>query len=347
MGAASSTSKRLERAEKTGVLALREQGASSLPDRVWTLRSLRSLDVGHNRLLSLPQGVGKLSSLTSLAVEGNRLKALPPALGQLTKLENLTASHNLLTALPDALAALARLKKLAVSHNSIEVMRRWLPCSNFYALHRPTITTFLFPHRRLPPPPPSSIASPVLLPVPRSRSPRPPLWLPICPASLPLAPRLAAPPSFAWLVLFSHLPRCLAQRHLPPPSLLRPAECARPGRPELQPAELSPRPRAGRTQANQGEHPKASITTCIILLPLPARVGPHPASRNAPPPSSAEPALLPSELSTRPPTYPSSVSQLAPSFLPVSPSARLPCLFTLPPSSPSSDSRPARQHSHP
>ena len=51
-------SKRLERAEKTGVLSVQELGLTSLPDNIWRLRALRTLNVSSNKLLKIPPQIG-------------------------------------------------------------------------------------------------------------------------------------------------------------------------------------------------------------------------------------------------------------------------------------------------
>jgi len=122
MGAQGSTAKRIERAEKTGVFALRDQGLDELPLKIFTLKNLRTLDVGNNKLLKLPDAVGKCSMLMTLSVDGNKLKILPSVICNLGKLENLTASGNQLTALPDALGSLKKLKKLVVANNAIAAL---------------------------------------------------------------------------------------------------------------------------------------------------------------------------------------------------------------------------------
>mmetsp|Transcript_17890 Transcript_17890/g.48300 ORF Transcript_17890/g.48300 Transcript_17890/m.48300 type:complete len:253 (-) Transcript_17890:461-1219(-) len=122
MGAQGSTAKRIERAEKTGVFALRDQGLAELPERIFSLKNLRTLDVGNNKLLKLPDAVGRCSMLLTISVDGNKLKILPSVICNLGKLENLSASGNLLTGLPGALGSLKKLKKLAVANNQLAAL---------------------------------------------------------------------------------------------------------------------------------------------------------------------------------------------------------------------------------
>ncbi len=126
MGGSNSKAERIEKAEKTGVLALRELGLTgdTLPSKIFEIRGLRILDLSENKLLKLPAALGKLSgSLTSLTLDGNRLKALPDAaIVSLAKLETLSAGNNKLEALPDALGKLSKLKKLLAPHNALRAL---------------------------------------------------------------------------------------------------------------------------------------------------------------------------------------------------------------------------------
>jgi Leucine-rich repeat (LRR) protein len=120
MGAQASTlSKRTERAEKTGVLALRDCGLQTVPDKVWTVRSLRVLDLTNNKLVILPAAVGQLLELKDVTLDSNKLAVLPSSICMLPKLEKLSASFNALTSLPGAIGSLAKLKQLIVSHNHL------------------------------------------------------------------------------------------------------------------------------------------------------------------------------------------------------------------------------------
>lgn len=111
--------KHVERAEKTGVFALREQGLTEVPERLWKIRTLRTLDLSQNKLARLPDAVGHLAMLQRLFVDGNRLKALPTIVCTLAKLEHLSAAHNQITTLPDAIGSLRKLKKLQAGHNHL------------------------------------------------------------------------------------------------------------------------------------------------------------------------------------------------------------------------------------
>ena len=57
-------SKRVERAEKTGVIALRDEGLTELPAKLFQIKSLRVCDLTNNKLKKLPAPLGGLSMLT-------------------------------------------------------------------------------------------------------------------------------------------------------------------------------------------------------------------------------------------------------------------------------------------
>ena len=120
MGNSASTAQlKVERAEKTGVLSLRDAGAEKVPEKIFRLANLRVLDLAHNRLPALPGAIGGLAQSTQLTLDRNRLKALPDVLCRLVKLESLSASENQLAQLPAGIGALVKLKKLNVSKNAL------------------------------------------------------------------------------------------------------------------------------------------------------------------------------------------------------------------------------------
>ena len=116
----SDTSKlKIERAEKTGVLSLRDAGAEKVPEKIFRLANMRVLDLAHNKLLVLPGAIGGLAHLTTLTLDRNKLKALPDALCRCVKLETLSAEQNQLAQLPAGLGALVKLKKLNLARNAL------------------------------------------------------------------------------------------------------------------------------------------------------------------------------------------------------------------------------------
>ncbi|XP_030439994.1 plant intracellular Ras-group-related LRR protein 7 [Syzygium oleosum] len=140
---ADSKASRIARWRSTGIVALRDSKLKSLPDEVLDLgRSVRTLDLTHNRLVDvpleinklinmqrlvladnsierLPVSLGKLQSLKVMILDANRMSTLPDELGQLVRLEQLSISGNMLTYLPETIGSLRNLLLLNVSNNKL------------------------------------------------------------------------------------------------------------------------------------------------------------------------------------------------------------------------------------
>ena len=115
-------SQRLERAEKTGVLALRDCGLEKVPDRVVSVAGLRVLDMSHNKLTSLPSSLSRLEGLKDLSLDANKLASLPAQICMLPRLETLSAPSNDLTSLPGAIGSLVKLRKLVLTGNRLTAL---------------------------------------------------------------------------------------------------------------------------------------------------------------------------------------------------------------------------------
>lgn len=85
----------------------------------YSLLSLQSLDLSHNRLKTLPSEIGGLGLLRILKLQGNRLESLPPDIGKLGKLELVDASFNRLDRLPPEILLASRLKVLLAKGNKL------------------------------------------------------------------------------------------------------------------------------------------------------------------------------------------------------------------------------------
>jgi Leucine-rich repeat (LRR) protein len=93
-----------------------------LPDSLWELTALQSLNISYNQLTALPEAIGQLTQLQSLDISYNQLTALPAAIGQLTQLRSLDISDNQLTALPEAIGQLTQLRSLYISYNQLTAL---------------------------------------------------------------------------------------------------------------------------------------------------------------------------------------------------------------------------------
>ena len=119
----------IERARKVGgtALDLRNRRLTSLPESIWGLSGLETLNLSDNVLEELPDAIGALSRLRKLNLKNNRLWQLPAAIGRLTNLLALDVSGNALEGLPDSIGGLTSLKILHLARNQI----RELPPSLF------------------------------------------------------------------------------------------------------------------------------------------------------------------------------------------------------------------------
>lgn len=97
---------------------------TKLPDSLWELTALQSLNLNHNQLTALPDSIGKLTALQSLNLSHNQLTVLPEAIGQLTALQSLNLSRNKLTALPKTISQFTILQTLDLTMNSFITLPR-------------------------------------------------------------------------------------------------------------------------------------------------------------------------------------------------------------------------------
>ena len=122
----------IERAKEEGWrgLNLRDRDLTELPDTLWELTVLESLDLSGNRLTELPAAIGQLVGLRSLVLgrwdedhiegwRGNQLTQLPAEVSQLSNLTELYFSRNQLTQLPTEVAQLTNLTKLDLRGNQL------------------------------------------------------------------------------------------------------------------------------------------------------------------------------------------------------------------------------------
>ncbi|MBC8291013.1 MAG: leucine-rich repeat domain-containing protein, partial [Planctomycetes bacterium] len=97
-------------------------GLTELPPAIGNLKQLTILDVRNNQLSTLPPEVGQLASLTTLALSSNQLSTLPPEVGQLASLTRLDLSSNQLSTLPPEVGQLASLTRLDLSSNQLSTL---------------------------------------------------------------------------------------------------------------------------------------------------------------------------------------------------------------------------------
>lgn len=96
------------------ILKLNYKRLKQIPAKVFTMRNLRTLDLGRNFIDSIPPEIGTLTHLETLDLRRNRIRTVPPEIGRLTRLEELNLSRNPILDLPDEMSNLTNLERLVI-----------------------------------------------------------------------------------------------------------------------------------------------------------------------------------------------------------------------------------------
>jgi serine/threonine protein kinase len=102
-----------------GVLDLSQKNLKEIPEEIFDLVDITTLNLFGNQITTLPSAIGKLVNLEELWVSHNQLTSLPPDIGKLVNLEKLYVFDNQLTSLPSEIGKLVNLKELVVSYNQL------------------------------------------------------------------------------------------------------------------------------------------------------------------------------------------------------------------------------------
>ncbi|MBP5547266.1 MAG: leucine-rich repeat domain-containing protein [Bacteroidales bacterium] len=94
------------------VLRLNYKRLRQIPPKIFSMRNLRTLDLGRNFIDSIPPEIAQLTNLENLDIRRNKLRSIPPELGELRNLKYLNLSRNPILELPDAMSALTNLEEL-------------------------------------------------------------------------------------------------------------------------------------------------------------------------------------------------------------------------------------------
>ncbi|CRL07521.1 CLUMA_CG020486, isoform A [Clunio marinus] len=102
---------------------------SGVPNELFNLFELTTLDLSHNKLKDVPEGLEKAKSLLVLNLSHNQICAIPPGLFiNLTDLLFLDLSNNFLDTLPPQTRRLTNLQTLILNNNPLELFQlRQLP----------------------------------------------------------------------------------------------------------------------------------------------------------------------------------------------------------------------------
>ncbi len=100
-------------------LNLRSNKLAAVPDTIGQLSQLQKLDLSENLLTAVPETICLLIKLQALDISYNKLTLVPESIGQLTKLDTLNISGNQLTAIPNIIGQLDQLQSLYLSFNQL------------------------------------------------------------------------------------------------------------------------------------------------------------------------------------------------------------------------------------
>jgi len=88
-----------------------------IPEELYTLSEIDSLDLSRNNLTKIPEEIGKLIDLKYLHLDNNKLSTIPKQLFQLIHLTHLYLNDNYFAYLPEEIGQLAKLEMLHLSNN--------------------------------------------------------------------------------------------------------------------------------------------------------------------------------------------------------------------------------------
>jgi internalin A len=93
-----------------------------IPDVVFGLSNLTSLDLSQNRLSTVPESITQMQNLTVLNLSQNQLSNFPESITQLQNLTSLDLSRNQLTKIPESITQLQNLIYLNLSENRLDTI---------------------------------------------------------------------------------------------------------------------------------------------------------------------------------------------------------------------------------
>ena len=92
----------------------------SIPDEVAQLSFLKDLNLSNNNLTAFPEIILSLSNLNIIKLNTNEIPLIPVSIVDLSNLKELHLSYNRLTAIPPEIAGLKNLEMLELSNNQLE-----------------------------------------------------------------------------------------------------------------------------------------------------------------------------------------------------------------------------------
>ncbi|GJM35936.1 MAG: hypothetical protein DHS20C18_49370 [Saprospiraceae bacterium] len=113
---------KLARQESAKELDLSKLGLIELPEALFGLSQLISLDLFGNALAEIPAAIAQLSQLERLMASQNQITTLPQSMVELKRLRTLKLDSNQLKAVPELIFSLSQLQDLSLENNGIEFL---------------------------------------------------------------------------------------------------------------------------------------------------------------------------------------------------------------------------------
>lgn len=91
---------------------------TSIPNEIYKLKKLKSLNLDSNKIKKLPENISKLQKLEKLSLANNQIKQIPSSIVKILNLSYLDLSNNDLESLPDNIDKLKGLSLLDLRGNN-------------------------------------------------------------------------------------------------------------------------------------------------------------------------------------------------------------------------------------
>jgi Leucine-rich repeat (LRR) protein len=110
--------KNLIRILNSDIVDLNSKGITNIPNEIYKLKKIKSLNLDSNKIKKLPENIGKLQKLEKLSLANNQLKQIPSSIVKILNLSYLDLSNNDLESLPDNIDKLKCLSLLDLRENN-------------------------------------------------------------------------------------------------------------------------------------------------------------------------------------------------------------------------------------
>lgn len=119
MGNKQSIKSHMDNSQRTGVFQLTNAKLKEIPEEIFRLIQLRTIDLSGNNIKQLQTSIGNFANLRTLILNNNSLISLPEELCNLGKLETLSLNNNCLEQMPNKLSNLRSLRTINLSNNRL------------------------------------------------------------------------------------------------------------------------------------------------------------------------------------------------------------------------------------